>query len=138
LQTEWKNAIIHRDNSKIKLVGDRLFDHDPIDTGAFSLHLKGTAFQLQVWRELLNIPFAQTTTYQAIANAIGKPTSSRAVGNAVGRNPVSFLIPCHRVIRSSGAMGGYRWGLDRKVAMLDWESKQVTETDKAKKQLITN
>ncbi len=84
--------------------------------------LRGTNFQLKVWQALLNIPTGSTVTYGDIANAIGKPTSSRAVGNAVGGNPVAFVIPCHRVLRESGALGGYRWGADKKQAILAWET----------------
>lgn len=86
------------------------------------LHVKGTNFQIQVWRALLHIPFGNLTTYQKLAQAIGRPTAARAIGNAVGANPVSYLIPCHRVIRGSGALGGYRWGLERKTAILGWEA----------------
>ena len=86
-----------------------------------SLHVRGTNFQLKVWRALLSVPDAAATTYGAIAAAIDEPNASRAVGNAVGRNPISWLIPCHRVLRSTGALGGYAWGPDRKRVMLAWE-----------------
>lgn len=88
------------------------------------LHIYGTPFQLTVWESLLNIPFGQVTSYGKIAQAIGKPTASRAVGTAIGSNPVSFIIPCHRVIQASGKMGGYHWGLKRKIAILDWEAEK--------------
>lgn len=90
-------------------------------TPGLSLHVKGTNFQLKVWRALLAIPDGGVTTYGALAAAIDEPGASRAVGNAVGRNPVSWLIPCHRVLRSTGALGGYAWGPDRKRVMLAWE-----------------
>lgn len=86
-----------------------------------ALHVKGTNFQLKVWRALLAVPDGGATTYGAIAAAIDEPDASRAVGNAVGRNPISWLIPCHRVLRSTGALGGYAWGPDRKRVMLAWE-----------------
>lgn len=85
------------------------------------LHLKGTPFQLDVWRHLLQIPRGSLTTYGALARQIGAPLASRAVGGAVGSNPVACLIPCHRVIRSSGALGGYHWGVTRKFLMLGKE-----------------
>ena len=84
-------------------------------------------FQLKVWRALLAVPDGGVTTYGAIAEAIGGPGRSRAVGNAVGRNPISWLIPCHRVLRSTGALGGYAWGPDRKRVMLTLERVQRAE-----------
>lgn len=125
LQIEWPNADIIADPASTKVVGDRLFQPYPDSPSALTLHVKGTDFQIQVWRSLLNIPFAQQTTYQQLAIAMGKPTAARAIGNAVGRNPVAYLIPCHRVIRQSGALGGYRWGIDRKTKLLEWESQQL-------------
>ncbi len=88
------------------------------------LHLKGTAFQLKVWEALLQIPSGHLSTYGALANAIDKPKASRAIGTAIGSNPVAFLIPCHRVIQSSGAIGGYMWGSARKKAIIGWEAAQ--------------
>lgn len=86
------------------------------------LFLIGAPFQVQVWEALLRIPSGNVTTYGEIAAAIGRPRAVRAVGTAVGRNPVSWLIPCHRVLRRSGGLGGYHWGLPVKRAMLAWES----------------
>ena len=86
------------------------------------LHLIGAPFQLKVWEALLRIPSGSVTTYSEIAGAIGYPKAMRAVGTAVGRNPVSWLIPCHRALRKSGGLGGYHWGLPVKRAMLAWES----------------
>ena len=85
------------------------------------LHLKGTDFQLKVWQTLLKIPMGQLTTYGAIANEIENPNASRAVGTAIGSNPVAFLIPCHRVIQATGIFGGYMWGNTRKTAIIGWE-----------------
>lgn len=90
--------------------------------GEASLHMIGAPFQLKVWEALLQIPSGHVTTYGEIASAIGSPNAVRAVGTAVGKNPVGWLIPCHRAIRKSGALGGYRWGLPVKRAMLAWES----------------
>lgn len=86
------------------------------------LHLKGTDFQLKVWETLLNIPMGRLTTYGNIAKCINRPQASRAVGTAVGQNPVAFLIPCHRVIQSTGIFGNYHWGSTRKTAMIGWEA----------------
>ncbi|GAA4453479.1 methylated-DNA--[protein]-cysteine S-methyltransferase [Rurimicrobium arvi] len=86
------------------------------------LHLKGTPFQLKVWEALLKIPQGQLCSYRHIAAYTGDAQASRAAGTAIGANPVAFLIPCHRVIRGSGVLGGYRWGLDRKAAILAWET----------------
>jgi AraC family transcriptional regulator of adaptative response/methylated-DNA-[protein]-cysteine methyltransferase len=86
------------------------------------LHLIGAPFQIKVWEALLAIPTGHVTTYADIATAIGHPQAHRAVGTAVGRNPISFLIPCHRALRRDGGLGGYHWGLPRKRAMLAWEA----------------
>ena len=87
------------------------------------LHLKGTAFQLKVWQSLLKIPMGQLTTYGELAKSIDHPKAARAVGTAIGSNPIAFLIPCHRVIQSTGAFGGYEWGQLRKTAMIAWEGR---------------
>lgn len=87
----------------------------------FPLDLRGTPFQLRVWEELRGIPRGETTSYAEIARRIGCPKSCRAVGNAVGANPIAVLVPCHRVVRSDGMPGGYRWGVWRKKALLDIE-----------------
>lgn len=89
------------------------------------LHLKGTDFQLKVWETLLKIPMGQLTTYGNIALEIQNPKASRAVGTAIGSNPVAFLIPCHRVIQSSGIFGGYMWGTTRKTAIIGWEAAKI-------------
>ena len=90
------------------------------------LHLKGTPFQLKVWEALLKIPIGQLSTYGSLANYIKKPKALRAVGTAIGSNPVAFLIPCHRVIRSNGEMGGYMWGTTRKTAIIGWECSKLS------------
>lgn len=86
------------------------------------LHLKGTAFQLKVWQALLTVPSGSLITYGGIAHIVNSPKASRAVGSAVGDNPVAFIIPCHRVIQSTGIMGNYHWGSNRKAAIIGWES----------------
>ncbi|MBU3807446.1 MAG: methylated-DNA--[protein]-cysteine S-methyltransferase [Candidatus Phocaeicola faecipullorum] len=85
------------------------------------LHLHGTDFQIQVWKALLEIPFGKTSTYSDIAIAIKNPHALRAVGTAIGRNPVAVIIPCHRVLRSDGGIGGYYWGIEKKKMLLEWE-----------------
>jgi AraC family transcriptional regulator of adaptative response/methylated-DNA-[protein]-cysteine methyltransferase len=89
------------------------------------LHLKGTGFQLKVWEALLKIPMGGLSTYGQIAACVSQPKASRAVGSAIGDNPVAWLIPCHRVIRSTGIIGQYHWGNARKTAMIGWEAAQV-------------
>jgi AraC family transcriptional regulator, regulatory protein of adaptative response / methylated-DNA-[protein]-cysteine methyltransferase len=102
-----------------------IFQHDWSKLPQIKLHLKGTDFQLKVWEALLKIPMGQLSTYGAIAHQIEKPYASRAVGTAIGSNPVAFLIPCHRVIQSSGTIGGYMWGNTRKTAMIGWEGAKM-------------
>lgn len=102
-----------------------IFQHDWSKLNQIKLHLSGTAFQLKVWETLLKIPMGNLTTYGVIANMIEKPKASRAVGTAIGSNPVAFLIPCHRVIQSSGEIGGYKWGNTRKTALIGWEASQA-------------
>ena len=82
----------------------------------------GGDFEVRVWETLLSIPLGRMTTYGDIANKLGKPTAARAVGTAVGRNPISFVVPCHRVLGRSGALTGYHWGLTRKQAIIGWEA----------------
>ena len=86
------------------------------------LHLIGAPFQIKVWEALLHVPSGHVTSYSELAGAVGHPTAQRAVGTAVGRNPISFLVPCHRALRKSGGLGGYHWGLPVKRAMLAWEA----------------
>lgn len=102
-----------------------IFQSDWSRLSDIKLHLKGTPFQLKVWEALLKIPMGKLSTYGRIAAQIGNAGASRAVGTAIGSNPVSFLIPCHRVIQSSGNMGGYMWGTTRKTVMIGWENAQT-------------
>lgn len=91
------------------------------------LHLKGTAFQLKVWEALLKIPSGELSSYGKLATSIQQPTASRAVGTAIGDNPIAYLIPCHRVLQTSGKLGGYRWGTSRKSMMIGWEAAKLNE-----------
>ena len=102
-----------------------IFTHDWKDPDKIKLHLKGTAFQIKVWEALLKIPMGQLSTYGTIAKRLHTPKASQAVGSAVGANPVAFLIPCHRVIQSTGVFGQYHWGSIRKTAMIGWEAAKV-------------
>jgi AraC family transcriptional regulator of adaptative response/methylated-DNA-[protein]-cysteine methyltransferase len=126
LAERWPGATIVEDSRRTAAVASRVFTsleiRDPESVVPLGLLVRGTNFQVKVWRALLQIPVGSVATYEDIAVAIGSPAAVRAVGTAIGRNPVAFLIPCHRVIRTTGALGGYRWGLPRKRAMLAWEA----------------
>jgi len=100
----------------------KIFREDWGDIPKIKLHLKATPFQLKVWEALLKIPFGQMRSYSQVANDIGYPSAPRAVGAAIGSNPVAYLIPCHRVIKSTGVIGDYHWGNIRKVAIIGWEA----------------
>lgn len=104
-----------------------IFTHDWSKLDQIKLHLKGTGFQLKVWETLLKIPMGGLSTYSHIAQEIKNPNALRAVGTAIGQNPVAFLIPCHRVIRSAGTFGDYHWGAVRKTAMIGWEAARVNK-----------
>jgi AraC family transcriptional regulator of adaptative response/methylated-DNA-[protein]-cysteine methyltransferase len=122
LRAEWPRAEIVADQRGTAVAAAKAFPGPGASPSpGLAIHVKGTNFQLKVWRALLAIPDGGLTTYGAIAAEIGEPNASRAVGNAVGQNPVSWLIPCHRVLRSTGALGGYAWGPDRKRVMLALE-----------------
>lgn len=99
-----------------------IFTNDWNNLPQIKLHLKGSPFQLKVWQSLLQVPFGGVGTYGTIASSIDQPLSARAVGTAIGNNPVAYLIPCHRVIRSTGVTGEYHWGSNRKRAILGWEA----------------
>lgn len=117
----WPNASLRQDDDSVRAIAARMFRRDTAEP-PLSLLVTGTNFQLQVWRALLRIPAGTVATYEDIARDIDMPTAQRAVGAAVGRNPIALLIPCHRVIRKSGELGGYHWGGQRKSALLAWEA----------------
>lgn len=98
-----------------------VFKGDTVEVESLQLHLAGTPFQLKVWECLLQIPSGALVSYGNVANKIGRPNATRAVGTAIGTNPVAVLIPCHRVIRQTGKLGGYRWGVPKKMAIIGWE-----------------
>lgn len=124
LKCKFPEALYQQWVSPIHQDAVRIFHHETGNLGQIKLHLKGTDFQLKVWESLLKIPIGQLTTYGSIASDIGCAAASRAVGTAIGSNPVAYLIPCHRVIQSSGIFGGYMWGETRKAAMIGWEQAQ--------------
>ena len=111
-------------NENLKVI-ESLFEDQPKIDRPLSLYVSGTNFQVNVWRALLQIPQGKLTSYSKVAEAVGKPSAVRAVGTAVGANPVAFFIPCHRVLQQSGNIGGYRWGVTRKHAMHAWESARL-------------
>lgn len=102
-----------------------IFQNDWSELNNIKLHLKGTDFQLKVWEALLSIPFGGLSTYGNIAQMIDNPNASRAVGTAIGNNPVAYLIPCHRVIQQSGQIGGYHWNPTRKKTIIGWEASKL-------------
>jgi AraC family transcriptional regulator of adaptative response/methylated-DNA-[protein]-cysteine methyltransferase len=122
LRLQFPNATFRQVVDTIQQNALFIFTQDWKDLSKIKLHLKGTQFQLKVWEALLKIPMGDVSTYSGIANSINNPNASRAVGTAIGDNPVAFLIPCHRVIRSTGDFGKYHWGSIRKTAMLGWEA----------------
>jgi AraC family transcriptional regulator, regulatory protein of adaptative response / methylated-DNA-[protein]-cysteine methyltransferase len=122
MQRRWPKAAYVEDEAATAPLARRIFD--PLSWRAeqpLRVVLIGTDFEVRVWQTLLRVPLGRATTYSDIASRIGKPSASRAVGAAVGKNPISFVVPCHRVLGRSGALTGYHWGLTRKQAMLGWE-----------------
>ncbi len=127
LKKEWPNARFIADDEQTAPLVHHLFSGSSDDqTRPIYLQVKGTNFQVKVWQALLTIPQGQIVTYQDLANNIGSPTAARAVAGAIGRNPVGYLIPCHRVIAKSGKVHGYRWGTTRKKAILAYEAAHYT------------
>lgn len=123
LQESWPNAILEENPRRAQQLVSQVFRKKP-PQGAekpLKLWLRGSRFRFKVWRALINLEAASLTCYQSLAEQIGQPKAARAVGNAVGANPVAVLIPCHRVIRRSGIVQGYRWGTGRKRALIAWE-----------------
>lgn len=125
LQKKFPNARIHQMLDMLQQEALFIFQKDWSRLSEIKLHLKGTPFQLKVWEALLRIPLGGLATYGQVAAFINHPNASRAVGSAVGDNPVAFLIPCHRVIQSTGVFGHYHWGADRKAAIIGWEAAQT-------------
>lgn len=122
LKSKFPKAALQRKLDWLQQNALFIFQNDWSNLPEIKLHLKGTDFQLKVWEALLKIPMGKLSTYGKIAKQLGNPNASRAVGTAIGSNPVAYLIPCHRVIQSSGTYGGYMWGATRKTAIIGWES----------------
>ncbi len=122
LYKKWPHAVKQESHERTLGVIEAMFDGEKKPNRPISLHVSGTNFQTSVWKALLKIPSGTVTSYSQVATAIGHPRSARAVGLAVGANPVAFLIPCHRVIQQSGKLGGYHWGETRKHAIHAWEA----------------
>ena len=134
LEKEFPNAIFTKRLGKNGKLVQSFFKNWKIPKQKIGLDLQGTPFQIQVWKALLQIPSSQLLSYKDIAKKIEKPKASRAVGTAIGKNPIAYLIPCHRVIRQNGEMGGYRWNPERKVAIngyecLNFSSRIAQESD---------
>lgn len=126
LQGRWPNARFQSDQDVTAPYARRVFDPQQWRPDRpLRLVLIGSDFEVSVWEALLTIEMGRATTYGAIARRLGRPTAARAVGAAVGRNPVSFVVPCHRVLGAGGALTGYHWGLVRKQAIIGWEAGRV-------------
>jgi AraC family transcriptional regulator of adaptative response/methylated-DNA-[protein]-cysteine methyltransferase len=121
LKSNFPQAKMNQQFDSIQQNAIAIFKDDWCDIPQIKLHLKGTPFQIKVWQSLLKIPRGGVSTYGRIAEQIENSKASRAVGSAIGSNPIAFLIPCHRVIQSSGLISGYRWGIQRKKAIIGWE-----------------
>jgi len=126
MRARWPRATYVEDTPGTALLARRIFDSATWRAGApLRVVLIGTDFEVRVWEALLEIPLGSVTSYSKIAAKICAPAAARAVGAAVGRNPISFVVPCHRVVGMSGSLTGYHWGLTRKRAMLGWEAGKV-------------
>ena len=124
IRRQFPAAIFEQKTDLNQQLALRLFRDDWSDLSRIKIHLKGTPFQIKVWNALLQIPTGSLKSYQDIAFETGDSRASRAVGTAIGSNPIAYLIPCHRVITSSGRLGGYHWGIARKSAIIGWEAAQ--------------
>lgn len=122
LKNRFPNAVYSANKSSIHDSFSTVFQSSSDAISPIHFHLRGTEFQLKVWEALLKIPMGKLATYGEVAKSIGNPTASRAVGAAIGDNPIAYLIPCHRVIRSTGIIGEYHWGSVRKTAIIGWEA----------------
>ena len=125
LRRAWPQARLVEDQETTRGLAQRAFLPPSQGDAPPPLLVKGTAFQIEVWKALLSIPFGQVVSYGDVARMVGRPRAARAVGQAVGANPIAYLVPCHRVIRGSGDLGGYGGGVAKKRAMLAWERAQV-------------
>ncbi len=125
LYKRWPHAMVIENKQRTQSIVEVIFGKEKSLDRPLSLYVSGTNFQINVWKALLQISPGMVASYSHVAKAVGRPGAARAVGQAVGANPVAFLIPCHRVIRESGELGGYRWGDVRKHAIHAWEAARV-------------
>ena len=125
LKSTFKNATFTKQDRCFHIDALSVFKNETTDLNQMKLHLKGTEFQLKVWSALLSIPSGHLSTYGALSEDIGSPKAARAVGTAIGSNPIAYIIPCHRVIQQSGNIGGYMWGETRKQIIISWEASQT-------------
>jgi AraC family transcriptional regulator of adaptative response/methylated-DNA-[protein]-cysteine methyltransferase len=122
MRSAWPKASFERDDERATTLVDIIWGHKP---ATLPLAVCGTNFQVQVWRALIELDPCETVTYSALARKLGHPKGARAVGNAVGANPIAWVIPCHRVLRTGGELGGYRWGVARKQMIRRWEERRT-------------
>lgn len=125
IKTDWPRATLIRDDSAAAEGSAHIFSHPQT---SIQLHLIGTKFQINVWRALLQIPAGTLTTYGRLAAQLGTPSAARAIGNAVSKNRIALLIPCHRVVRENGKLGGFRWGIEKKRILIESEKISSFET----------
>ncbi len=132
LQRSWPGADLVEEPEATREVAEQVFSRGPASDRSIDLFVKGTNFQIQVWKALLEIPPGHVRSYGDIARAIGRPSSARVVGGSLMRNPVAYVVPCHRVIREAGGFGDYRWGRTRKRAMIGWEASRQRGIQRAR------
>ncbi|MBP7180564.1 MAG: methylated-DNA--[protein]-cysteine S-methyltransferase [Dysgonomonadaceae bacterium] len=125
LKMRFPKGIFHREETELQFSAVGAIDQYGALSVALPLHLKGSDFEMRVWQALLQTQKGMLTTYGEIARTIGAPQAVRAVASAIGRNPIACLIPCHRVLRADGKLGGYHWGIDIKRKMIDWERASI-------------
>jgi AraC family transcriptional regulator of adaptative response/methylated-DNA-[protein]-cysteine methyltransferase len=121
LQKKLSSAIFIENNNNIQLIVNKVFSLK--NKHCFELWIEGTSFQIKVWQTLLQVPYGQLISYESLAQQAGYPQAVRAVASAVARNPVAYLVPCHRIVRKNGDIGNYRWGKETKEAIIKWENK---------------
>jgi AraC family transcriptional regulator of adaptative response/methylated-DNA-[protein]-cysteine methyltransferase len=123
IETDWPGAAVMRDDAMAQAIGSDTFDDGAFRMPRCGLAFIGTNFQRDVWRHTMEIPCGSVETYSDLASRMGRPSAVRAVGTAIGRNPIALLVPCHRVVPRTGGVGGYRWGQARKMDILAWEAR---------------
>ena len=122
VRSQWERASLRRDDDTVCKIASSVFARPGVERAPLRAYVRGTGFQVRVWRALLEVEPGSLVTYKHLASAVCGPKAARAVGTALGRNPLAYLIPCHRVIRETGIVGGYGWGRTRKQAMIAWET----------------